>query len=387
MTHIPLTILPKFLWKHIITCLTYADIVKLIMVNNQFDGILNDDTWRKLFLENRRHAIAIVKCSSSRINHFWKHAVESNIGFDTIGELLQFIVDDNTSDSFIYYKVFIKSGEYLFANPNRVNYILGKKPCSIEINGNKTVPCTSTLKYYDGNAPKYDGRDRGTLTITISKYFSVKHITFLNLYCIFQKYDFCTRWMPLEDDFSKTYDSMELYMFNCIFDGFSRFVSSSINKIVIDSCQFNTWYTIHFRNILYRYQAISKNILKYNLGTNVECIISNSLFAVEKYCINCHDTITMQFINNRVINASSVFYYFNNKKSSIIINNNNISNVKYLLQMCHNITISNNVFTNVKKFDNGYSTNITLDDNNRFESCGTKFMDQVAQLQIENTIQ
>lgn len=387
MLYNPLDILPKYLWKHIVSCLTYIDISKLTLLNRQFDKIIDDDNWKTLFVENRCYDIAIVKCMSSRMIGFWKHAVVNNIGCDTINKLLQFIVDDNTSDYFIYYKIFIKPGEYLFTNSDHTNYVLNKKPCSIEINGSKIA--RTTIKYYNCNV-QVDPFSWRRIDIAISKYFSIKHIKLDDLELIFGKYDLCMNWFPSDDDFVKTYDKVELFIFDCIFNGgSSRLTINQINETNIDKCQFDNVFgiIIHTPNAYDEYNhKISEKIQKYNLEIFCKYCISNSVFTVGETCVYSEwlSGATIYFINNIINGATYVFAYITDDDTHLVVNNNFVNNVKSFLKMCSNITLDNNYFANVEKLDDDDSTDIVLNDNNIFDNCGERCMEQAAQLKIEN---
>lgn len=367
----PLAILPKFLWKHIIAYLTYANKLQLPTVNSQFSAMID---WKALFLDDRPDAIVIVKCVSYYITNFWYYASNNHISCDGVSALLHFISSDNVDNSFIYYKVFIKSGEYLFANYNyNTEYNFCKRSCSIKITGSKTA---TTSFVYNSRCNNNLDTDivycRETIPIVISKYFSMSYIRFHNLKCLLMKYDFDTSCS----------DNTELSISNCDFNGDLCVLDiTDVNKTNITNCQFNSQYGVGIYKTVY----ITENIIK--------CMISNSTFITKKDCIigSIYDTITnilIQFTNNRVMKAKTVFAYFYDPNSKIIISNNSISNVDSFLRSCQNtIVINDNYFVNVAELRDNELGNIIIYDSDRFENCGAKCTEQATQLKIESMSQ
>lgn len=363
----PLTILPKFLWKHIIAYLAYADILKLATVANQFDAMTD---WKALFLDGRSDAIVVVKCTSYHMTNFWKYASYNHNSCDSIAELLQFIVDD-TSDSFIYYKVFIKSGEYLFANSDYINYIHSKNPCSVKITGSKTATTSFIYNSHCNDESDTDTEteyNRNAIPIIISNYFSMSYIIFYNLQCLFEKYDFYTKCFP---------DNTELCISNCSFNGdYSELSVDAINKTSITNCQFNSRYGINICNTASKTKN-KKKLQKCNSVEGIECLISNSTFTVQRECVTCNSmaNAVIQFTNNCVTKSTSVFAHFSDIRSSITINNNSINNSCYCLLLCRSIIVINdNHFANVIELQDGETDYITMNNGNRFENCGEWFM-------------
>ena len=366
MASIPQSIMPKFLWKYVIDYLPYHSIIKLIAVNKHYEVMMSVDDWKHQFIRKRESNIAIVKCASKQMDNFWRYALENEINCDSIRDLFQFLDDDNTSDSFIYYKIFIKNGEYPFINHRSVRYILCKKPCSIEINGDKH----GTTIRYDSNVDN-GWQSNQLLNIVASKYFSIKNIRFHNLQCHCDKY-----YIYGENMYAMC--NTKIHVSNCIFDGKYCYLDiESINKTYITHCQFNR------HGITINNSALIRNILK--------CIISHSIFSVKYECAysNVTGNAIIRFTNNYVAKADSVYAYFGsdsiNDKSVLIIDNNNISNVNHCILYGRNTIINDNYFNNMFAIHDE-SIGTILNDNNRFENCGEKCMEQVhvAQLKIEN---
>ena len=131
-----LSIIPKFLWKHIIEYMSYEGFLKMIVINKHFDILIDENAIKSRFIVDRPDAIVIVKCKSKRMDYFWKYAMETYIACASIRELFQYIDDDNKKNTaMVYYKIFIKEGEYVIG---RQYYTFNHNPCSIEINGAKS---------------------------------------------------------------------------------------------------------------------------------------------------------------------------------------------------------------------------------------------------------
>ena len=209
----PQQIIPKFLWKQVIRYMSYDNIVKMITITKHFAGIVDEDTGQSNFIEHRSSSIAIVKCNMRRMSYFWKYALQTYIGCEHIPDLLQLIEDDvNHAVDFIYYKVFIKSGEYLFNNASKW-YEFNKNRCSIEITGSKTE---STI--IKSNTNKYDNLH--TISVIVHEYFLICHITFCDVLCTFAKYSPGIFFRHIDGDKTNVINHYtDLFMKNCIYVG------------------------------------------------------------------------------------------------------------------------------------------------------------------------
>ena len=251
------SIIPKFLWKHIIEYMSYESFLKMIVINKHFDVLIDENAIKSRFIEDRSDAIVIVKCKSKRVDYFWKYTMETYIACASIRELFQYIDDDDDnkeSTAMVYYKIFIKEGEYVIG---RQYFTFNHNPCSIEINGaksglisesSKRIPTTSyiggrhipeTHLFPGGAKIKYDFTNNDllsiyTLGIKISRYFSVKYITFCDVSCIFE----ADKDRSINDkDFAIIHYYSQLHLHSCTFAGYDTCLTiDSINKSIIINC-------------------------------------------------------------------------------------------------------------------------------------------------------
>ena len=373
----PQHIIPKFIWKYIIGYMSYNDIVKMNMVTKHFVRLINEDTGRSNFIEHRINAIAIVKCNVNRMNYFWKYVLQTYIGCDNINDLFQYIEDDiNHIGDFIYYKVFIKTGDYIFDN-ERKYYSLNRCKCSIEINGSKGGPTWIRYIYrkYDNLRP---------ISAVIPNYFSIRHVNFDNVTCNFAKYnpDFYYRYIN-NDDFIQLNHYSELYIYKCIFSKCyeSNIKTRRIDKITIVKCTFDTGLFIDNR--------IGKSFrLKLDhlgLNGNTLCDISHSTFWLDRGC-DCIGVIsklpfTLLFTNNTILKATSLFSGWYKGQDTVNASHNIIHDVDVCAEKYCNVNFTNNRFDNVKLLHDETCENIIVDDTNIFIDCGKRLMDQI---KIEN---
>lgn len=105
---IPRSILPKFLWKHIIDYLSIVDLRAMMIVSKEFNSLLDDNDWKTIF-STKRCDISIVKCKTKHMDDFWKYACYNYIACVDINDMFYMIHQDNSDDKlFIYYKVLSK---------------------------------------------------------------------------------------------------------------------------------------------------------------------------------------------------------------------------------------------------------------------------------------
>lgn len=374
--HTPQAIIPKFLWKYIIEYVSYTDIINLITVNSHFARLIDDGDGKNSFLENRSDNIAIVKCASKQMNYFWKYAIEHYVSCDnSINGLFRYIVNDlaDSDDGvFTYYKIFIKSGEYLL-NANiigRDDTFIFSKPCSTEINGSKSEMVTFKRNVMQNTI--YNNK----LYITLPMFFTMKHIRFCELSCQFHKH-------RLNLNVTDCIDMSQhvLYISNCIFDK-SELSILSINKSTITNCEFNgkglyISSTDFDNKIANRMRKIGRNIC-------IEYLISHSTFSSVQECVYivCDLLRTIKFTNNIVRTTDKIFRSIINNKTVYVASNNKIYNINLCADGCDNISFKHNHFDNVDTLYNKCNI-INADNTNTYENCGELL---TAQLKIENTI-
>ena len=310
------TIMPKFLWKHIIEYMSYPAILKIEKIDSSFSDLVDEDVGKSNFLEHRTNAIVVVRCMLHHMDYFWKYALEEYVECDSIHSMLRFIENhDDTSIS--YYKVFIKAGEYLC---NNHNYIFNQTSYNIEINGSKSG---STVIKHSGDENEY--KPFYTLSFVTSKYFSMSHIKLYNVSCRFKRYRIEPYHNLTDDDLIKIYSYSELYIHNCIF-------ATSYADLAIYSTNKST--------------------------------ISNCTFALEDS--NCFDICseipcTINFNNNIVLRSTNLFH-----------------NQFCTINDCVTIFVSgNNHFDTVTSLYDKTCNNIVIDNTNTFINCGEQLMNQI----------
>ena len=381
------SILPRFLWCHIVDYLSLADIYKSGLISRQFDALID---WKKCFLGNRRGSIAIVKCNSRRIDNFWKYACYHYDIYNNINDTMRAISDNNILNSksdgipcFIYYKIFIKGGKFKDNNhKHRFDYT----PCSIEIIGNKTII--------------YSSRAWKNIRIYCPTYFSMKHIVFSELTINFRR----------PNNNLDNYITSTLHIYNCIFGYNINLYINSIDNVIISSCIFdkiNSLYTsdsdylslktksamcycnpsdfgeCKFEGCPYSVATWNKKHKKQYL-LKINYIISNNIFTgtsadvSDQKCTllygNYHKLSSIQ-ISGNTFSDSTILGSICCGNATILYKNNTISNIKscieYITCDCSNIIFENNMFNQVKQlYHDDRKCTVKLSDNNKFIDCG-----------------
>ena len=225
------SILPSFLWNNIVDYLSLDVIYKLVDVNSQFGTIISDNTWKRYFFD-REDDIVFVKCESKRIEYFWKYACYNYIVCDNINEMFDIIASDNKINSryyknrdLIYYKAFIKTGEYVFnshTNDSNSNYCFDDAKCSIEIFGSNYGDSKTIL---EASSPsKYN------IFLDYIYILFIKNVTFNNIDLCLKKYNY---------DIKLNYTISQLHITNCIFENKSILIIDSIDNFTITKCIFD----------------------------------------------------------------------------------------------------------------------------------------------------
>ena len=361
-----LSIIPKFLWKHIIEYMSYENIISMTVVDSNFFILIDKDMGRSNFLEHRTNAIVVVKCDARSMDYFWKYAVRNHVSCRNVNELFYYLECDTEKNiTMIYYKVFIKAGEYILDDSHYNLYRYNKQQCSIEINGSKSE--TTTF---------YFVIPRSTLDIVISSFFSMKYIRFNDLFLNLQKHGMTYR---LDDnDFIKILTYRELYISNCAFgNGKSGLNIESIDKSTIINCQFNhtqLWITGCWR--------VTELIIRLGLSEITVCNILSSTFFDESDFCGCIDIRggllqVINFTDNVVLKAKILFSNGLNNKTLIEAKSNRIYNTDLCVRRCRDTTFTNNQFDNVISLHDEACNNIVIDNTNTFINCGEQLMNQI----------
>ena len=385
------SILPKFLWCHIVDYLSLADIYKSDLINKQFDALID---WKKCFLKNRRGSIAIVKCNSRRIDNFWKYACYHYDIYNNINDTMKAISDNNILNSkldgipcFIYYKIFIKGGKF---EDNNHKHRFDYTPCSIEIIGNKTII--------------YSSRAWKKISIYCPTYFSMKHIVVNGLMLSFRK----------PNNNLDNYITSTLHIYNCIFN-YIRLYVSSIDIIAISSCTFKDsslyindsdylslktkstmcdCYPRSFGDVRCKFEDCPYSVATWNKKhkkqylPKINYIISNNIFSgispyiSDQECItlsgNYHKLSNIQ-ISGNTFSDLNILGRIRCGSTVMLYKDNTISNIKSCIEYitddgdCSNIIFENNMFNQVKQlYHDDQKCTVKLSDSNKFIDCGTE---------------
>lgn len=357
MQHLsPLVIIPKFLWKQIAHYLSYNSLVKLTIVNNKFINIIDDNNCKEYFLDHRK-AIITVKCTSIRVNFFWKYALENHAIHDNINDMFFAISRDNKAtpkSDYVYYKVFIKSGVHkvYWFDTYRFDY----NKCSIELIGNK-----STKLYYISH-------------IAIKLYLPHK--------CSISNITFSTHIF----DFEAMQNNTELHIADCVFEN-NESPNINVNILTITNCVFNmarprinSTDIIEISNCIFNNSMlILQYINYYKINSVSNYIIAHNTFiciSIPK-CIylRCNNSVSSITIADNIISNSNTFCSVNTNNTIILFRNNTIANTKTCLtaynNIAHMIVFENNIFDNVTElYDNTKLRCVQLKANNQYINCG-----------------
>lgn len=351
----PQQIMPKFLWKHVITHLSYNNIIKLT-VNNHFAEVIDSDAGKDSFFNDRPDAIVIVKCGSKRMKYFWKYAQSNYTVCNDIEHMYDIVQRENSIEPF-YCKVFIKRGCYHFIRHGyNKGTVFNNAKSDIEITGNNKTD-TIIQAYYK---PPYTN----CYAIFYEGYISIKNITFYGIPHVFEKQ-------------AKHYgdDASTLSISNCIFD--QSFLSIKyIDKVSISNCKF-------IESVLwadnYRMEPIN-----YTICNNIFLMLRSNEASIFYICnnssqsiINITDNIFNNIANVSVLLLSVVLLSTSFNTGTFVFNNNSISNIKSCIKYfdCSKskIKFRKNVFRNISKlFHNDKTNMVELDSDNTFIDCGTE---------------
>ena len=247
----------------------------------------------------------------------------------------------------------------------------------------KRIPTTSygrgrvipeTHLFPGGAKIKYDFTDKGfigtySLGIKISKYFSIKYITFCNVSCRFE----ADKDRSINDkDFARIHYYSQMHLHSCTFAGYDTCLTiDSINKSIIINCAMVSFLRI--------FGSINT---KENMIFNI-CDISYSAFS-GKYldCIRIFNNTlcVINFTNNVILKA---FTLFEGQGAVITATHNKIYNMYTCATRCSDIRFENNYFDNVESLYE-VSSNIIANNTNTFVNCGKRLMNQI---KIENAMQ
>lgn len=176
----PLSILPKFLWKHIVDYISLSQSIVLSQVHYHFISIID---WEYCFKDKKQDDIAVVFNDGWNRNQFWYHACITYTAvsiapnrydaFEMFRELAEQI-EKRKKDLFVDCKVFMKEGRYLFIIYDDYMFDMNYDKCNIEIIGNSDNK-NRTVIYTD---VCFGHR---CIQIDTSSNFIIKHIDFVDM--------------------------------------------------------------------------------------------------------------------------------------------------------------------------------------------------------------
>lgn len=313
----------------------------------EYDNSLQERINKNLFLNNRKTNIAIVKIDNKIINNFWTYALVNHIGCNDIHDMFETIVDDQKSDNifckrnnvYIWYKVFIKAGNYTHCVRSKRNK---SKQCleysfdtnyGIEINGckyNTTNICNPCI---DDNYTVFE----------MPRYLSIANITFTNISYRFRKY---------------YVNCVNLHISNCIFNSINVFSIASIDTCILDKCVFadNTMF----------YVGAFQSYINFCI-TNSLCNTSNIM--IDTHAIDKKSRINI--IGNRIIGNYPLFYP-NYSEANVSIIKNYIANTFPITRIAGmDIEFDLNYFSDIAVISEmgNFFGELKMNDNNIFVNC------------------
>ena len=350
--------LPKFLWKCIIKQLSMADIKTMLIADKSFDSLIDDSMWKQYFIDERKCAIALVRCESKRMDNFWKYAYYNYIGCYDIDAMFTSIEFDNkinmrfNRDNHYYYKIFIKCGRYEMGASTRVikfDYAI----CNVKIIGCAVYKSIISL----------NGDDNTEIIFTL---LSIKNIIFegLGITC-----------------YAKQCNNIsELYISNCEFEGGYGLVVESISNIYITKCKFT---------------CASLSVDDYELTDNestINCIILDNMFENTEdvaYLVlggNYSKSSVVNITNNTFKNTTydeQLLIYNTFTCATIKMTANVISNIFRCILFVEKkdslVILEDNTFIGMDSLFDDVQGDVKLSSNNTFINCEpglTNFIDQ-----------
>lgn len=322
--------LPKFLWRHIIDKLTTSDISNMIVAIKSFNVMLDDDSWKRCFLDGRRSAIAVVQCNTKIDYCYWKYACYNHVTCDSFDDI--FCKINNST----YYNIYIKAGEYK-VDPNNYFYY-NSNHCHINLIGTK-----------DKTIVSYNDIDSKIYQIKLGS-LSIHDISLINIEL-------------------RIANANNLHINNCEFDR-SCISICTVNKVIIEQCMFNGVSPIYIElyearlpqcEYIIKNNTFSREVLPGDRacilfhGKHLACNITIANNIISYYRILCqvgeYDTII--FRDNCISDVvSCVNCWWGNNKSVILFENNTFDQVDrlYGAEITGNIRLSgNNMFINCEE--------------------------------------
>ena len=231
-----------------------------------FYSVMDEANWKQCFLYNRSCSIVLVRCESQQINDFWRYACYNHIICTSIDDALHKIIPDEAR--VIYYKMFIKCGEY--ENDYRNISVYNHRNCGIEMIGDSK-------------------------TIIIDKYNQFeKHMIYSSAY--FSAYNITFRGGRLE-----IYDTDNVHINNCIFDQ-SKLILYNVQNAIIANCNFDINYPL--------YVKLHDTLMKMNYTIENNIFISTADYSECCACIIFDDKPDLALMG--ICNSSSIINIVNN---------------------------------------------------------------------------
>lgn len=334
--------MPKFLWRHIIQLLPVAAILNMTIIDQSFDDLINDNDWKRYFLEERDCAIAVVM-SSRQVDNFWKYAFYNHRHFNKIDDALKHIEDINGLTLKYNYTIFIQTGKHIINNYASYTFYC---ECSIKVIG--STDRNTIISSYDNITENID--------FYIPRYFSIENISLLNiiLNCAKSSYEY----------------KSNIHISNCHFT--DRFSVNNHDTVCITNCTFNNapLYIVDI-NILDKTKAVN-----YLISNN---IFTNTYYMAFMYFKSMNNKSSIITVTDNIFIEKFQEYsqLMRNEieYGTVTVKNNIITNISTCntsnCVIFSDIIYENNVFTNVKSFIDKPIDSMKLSSNNTFIDCGT----------------
>ena len=311
-------------------------------MSSQFKLIINKTNCKRIILEKTRSIIIVKTAKKLEPDKFWRHAFDCHYTFDDINSALHFVKSDIVTQGMIYYKIYIKCGEYRINTSSRYNFHHSKK--SITLVG-------------ISRAHNHTIINGCSLTIVASQYFTIKNVFFNNY-----KLSFDTS----VDIYVRPLLNGNLNLIGCIFSTIHHIHIITNHTIQIINCTFGK------RGIMIDYNLCDI----YNGGNHA--ITNNTFNSVRNGCImlrgnNNNGSMT---ISDNYINGADAFINNYFTKCKVYITNNRIDDVRYCILNASrsNTLFENNQFVRVKSITLTRIHGIlSMAEGNSFTDCGQEF--------------
>lgn len=360
-----LAILPKFLWKSIFDYLSIKQLMKLSGLG-AYNSILTDSYCKELIYGDKSGAIIAVTTDHPRIDNFWRHACVAYNTYDCMKNL-SLSLNKKTSES-IHISVFIKPGIYRTILDYYSHHSFNNSKYSLSINGSKLrktkFRCTDLYNINYVNLPQC---------------FSLKNIVF-------------TSNVIIDGSYSRNNITKSINLVNCIFNGLSLSLTehvtlagcifkvatrlTSIQHLSISKCEFGGIFSLQkiYRSVITKCLFNSVPIkLDGKTGGSIDFCNNTVIYARSIFRITHIENNTIDIHDNTISDIDTFISFYKcsskSKNNRFLVHNNHLENIRHkynIIDSMHNII---NVGKHaIDRINNGCK--IIIDDTNTLTNCG-----------------